>query len=81
MGGRVNRAQSHNDWSRGGGGSALALILALHAGALWGLMQIESVREAVQDAVPIMVGLVTLAPPDQLNEIWDLIAGFTADYK
>ncbi|HUP39011.1 MAG TPA: aminotransferase class I/II-fold pyridoxal phosphate-dependent enzyme [Vicinamibacterales bacterium] len=25
--------------------------------------------------------MVTLAPPDQLNEIWDLIAGFTADYK
>ena len=64
MGGRVNRTQSHNDWSRGGGGSALALILALHAGALWGLMQIESVREAVQEAVPIMVGLVTLAPPE-----------------
>ena len=25
--------------------------------------------------------MVTLAPPDQLNEIWDLIAGFTAGYK
>jgi protein TonB len=54
--------RSHNDWSRRGGGSALALIVALHAGVLWGLMQIESVREAVQEAVPIMVGLVTLPP-------------------
>jgi alanine-synthesizing transaminase len=25
--------------------------------------------------------MVTLAPPDQLNQIWDLIAGFTAEYK
>ena len=25
--------------------------------------------------------MVTLAPPAQLNEIWDLIAGFTAGYK
>jgi aspartate/methionine/tyrosine aminotransferase len=25
--------------------------------------------------------MVTLAPPEQLNEIWDLIAGFTAEYK
>jgi protein TonB len=56
--------QAHNDWSRRGGGSALALILALHAGALWGLMQIQSVREAVEEAVPIMVGLVTLPPKE-----------------
>ena len=25
--------------------------------------------------------MVTLAPPSQLNEIWDLIAGFTARYR
>ena len=25
--------------------------------------------------------MVTLAPPEQLNEIWDLIAGFAAGYK
>jgi hypothetical protein len=25
--------------------------------------------------------MVTLAAPDQLNEIWDLIAEFTAGYK
>jgi alanine-synthesizing transaminase len=25
--------------------------------------------------------MVTLAPPAELNEIWDLIAGFTAEYK
>jgi protein TonB len=65
MGGRVTRSnQAHNDWSRRGGGSALALIVALHAGALWGLMQIQSVREAVEEAVPIMVGLVTLPPKE-----------------
>lgn len=58
----MTRGHPHDDWSRRGGGAALALILALHAGVLWGLMQIRSVREAVQDAVPIMVGLVTLPP-------------------
>lgn len=61
----MTRNSSHNDWSRRGGGSALALILALHAGALWGLMQIQSVREAVEEAVPIMVGLVTLPPKEE----------------
>ena len=25
--------------------------------------------------------MVTLAPPDRLNQIWDLIAGFTAEYQ
>jgi len=25
--------------------------------------------------------MVTLAPPAQLNEVWDLIAGFAAQYK
>lgn len=61
----MTRNSSHNDWSRRGGGSALALILALHAGALWGLMQIQSVRDAVEEAVPIMVGLVTLPPKEE----------------
>lgn len=62
----MSRGQTRqHDWSRGGGGpSALALIVALHAGVLWGLMQIESVRTAVQEAVPIMVGLVTLPPKE-----------------
>ena len=42
----------------------MGAILAFHAVALWGLMQIESFREAVKDAAPIMVGLITLAPPE-----------------
>lgn len=45
-------------------GLGLGLIVALHAGALWGLMQIESVRAAVQSVAPIMVGLITLPPPE-----------------
>lgn len=61
----MTRNPPHDDWSRRGGRSALALILALHAGVLWGLMQIQSVREAVQEAVPIMVGLVTLPPKQE----------------
>lgn len=62
----MNRSRARmQDWSHSGGGpSALALIVALHAGVLWGLMQIDSVRTAVQEAVPIMVGLVTLPPKE-----------------
>jgi alanine-synthesizing transaminase len=33
------------------------------------------------DAADGYFRMVTLAPPDQLNQIWDLIAGFTAGYK
>lgn len=51
------------DWDGGRSWPALGLIVLLHVVALWGLMQIESVREAVKEAAPIMVGLVTLAPP------------------
>ncbi|TDU30994.1 outer membrane transport energization protein TonB [Panacagrimonas perspica] len=42
----------------------MALIVALHVGVLFGLMQIESVREAVVEVAPIMVGLITLPPPE-----------------
>lgn len=44
--------------------AALAAVAALHVGALWGLMQIESFRAAVSEAVPIMVGLITPPAPD-----------------
>lgn len=58
----VQREHRHRD--AGGRWPALVLIVALHAGALWGLMQIESVRAAVQTVAPIMVGLITLPPPE-----------------
>lgn len=55
-------AASH--WDQGRSWPALGLIVGLHVGAVWALMQLDSVRQAVQDAVPIMVGLVTLPPPE-----------------
>lgn len=62
--GRPLSTTDHRDWDAGGRWPALGLIVALHAGALWGLMQIESVRAAVQNVAPIMVGLITLPPPE-----------------
>lgn len=54
-------------WDERSGWPALGLILALHAGALWGLMQVDAVRQAVQDVAPIMVGLITLPPPEPVQ--------------
>jgi len=51
-------------WDEGSRWPAMLLIVALHVGVLWGLMQVESVREAVQEVAPIMVGLITLPPPE-----------------
>lgn len=39
----------------------VAAIVAAHAAALWGLLQIRAVREAVADAAPMFVSLI--APP------------------
>ena len=51
-------------WDEGSRWPAMFLIVALHAGMLYGLMQIESVRNAVEEVAPIMVGLITLPPPE-----------------
>lgn len=59
----MNEARRH-DWDQRRSWPALGLILGLHAGALWALLQIESVREAVAEMAPIMVGLITLPPPE-----------------
>lgn len=53
-----------HDWDKCRSWPALGLILALHAGALWGLLQVDAVRQAVQQVAPIMVGLITLPPPE-----------------
>jgi len=37
--------------------SAVGAIVALHAAAAWGLMQVEAVREVVADAAPIFVAM------------------------
>lgn len=58
----ARRPDAH--WQQGRSWPALGLIVGLHAGGLWALMQLDSVREAVQEAVPIMVGLITLPPPE-----------------
>ena len=52
----------HRDWDQQRSWPALLAIIGLHILALWGLMQIESVREAVEDMAPIMVGMITLQP-------------------
>lgn len=56
-------ATRRHGWDEQRGWPALGLILALHGGALWGLMQIEAVREAVAQTAPLMVSLITLPPP------------------
>lgn len=58
-------ARHHDDWDEGGSSwPGLILILVLHLLGLFGLMQIESVRETVKEVAPIMVGLITLPPPE-----------------
>ncbi|MGQ0501731.1 MAG: energy transducer TonB [Panacagrimonas sp.] len=57
-------ARHATHWDQQRNWPALALILALHAGGLWALMQVESVRKAVEEVAPIMVGLVTVPPPE-----------------
>jgi protein TonB len=58
----LSAAHSRDDlppvWRR----SAMAAILALHGVAAWGLLQVDAVREAVGDAVPLFVDLI--APPE-----------------
>jgi protein TonB len=44
-------------------GGSLLLILCLHAGALWGLMQIDAFRDVARQVVPIMVGLIAAPEP------------------
>ncbi|MGQ0530350.1 MAG: energy transducer TonB [Panacagrimonas sp.] len=51
-------------WDQQRSWPALLVILCLHAAGLWGLMQIEAVREAVQDITPIMVGMITVPQPE-----------------
>lgn len=57
-------ARHHRSWDQQRSWPALLAIVGLHAGALWGLMQIEAVRAAVQDITPIMVGMITAPQPE-----------------
>lgn len=61
----VPRHRRHDDWDAGRRWPSLLLIAALHVGGVLGLMQIQSVREAVHEVAPIMVGLITV-PPEPL---------------
>ncbi|MFT3954072.1 MAG: energy transducer TonB [Piscinibacter sp.] len=45
--------------------SVVAAILALHGVAAWGLLQIDAVREAVGEAVPLFVDLIAPPAPEQ----------------
>ncbi|HKY90500.1 MAG TPA: energy transducer TonB [Nevskiaceae bacterium] len=47
--------------------AAMIVVVALHLAALWALMQVESVRSAVTEAVPIMVGLITPPVPEKVE--------------
>lgn len=60
----LSRGTIEHDWDRKRAWPAMGAILVFHAAALWGLMQIESFREAVKEAAPIMVGLISVAPPE-----------------
>lgn len=40
-------------------------VLAAHVAAGWGLLQIDSVRQAMQEVAPIMVDLIAPPPPPQ----------------
>ena len=45
--------------------TAVAAILALHGVAAWGLLQVDAVREAVGEAVPLFVDLIAPPAPEQ----------------
>lgn len=45
--------------------TAVAAILTLHGVAAWGLLQVDAVREAVGDAVPLFVDLIAPPAPEQ----------------
>lgn len=45
--------------------TAVAAILALHGIAAWGLLQVDAVREAMGDAVPLFVDLIAPPAPEQ----------------
>lgn len=51
-------------WDPGRNWPALGLIIGLHLGGLWALTQIQSVRATIQEVTPIMVGLISLSPPE-----------------
>lgn len=38
-------------------------ILALHATGVWGLMQVDAVREAVRETAPMFIDMIAPAPP------------------
>src|SRR3982751_179176 len=57
---------------RGGDGLApaqrhavIATIVALHGAAVWGLLQVEEVREAVRAAAPVFVSFIAPPPPPE----------------
>ncbi len=52
--------------------AAVVAILALHAAAGWGLLQVDAVRSAVAEAAPLFVDLI--APPAGVATVRELIA-------
>jgi periplasmic protein TonB len=51
------------DLARGERACLVAGVLATHVLALWALMQVDVVRDAVRQVAPLMVEFVSLAPP------------------
>ena len=45
------------------GRSLVLAVVAAHVGAAWGLMQIDSVREAVAEVAPLVVDFIAAPPP------------------
>ena len=57
------RGQREDGLSRGQRQAMVGAILAAHVAAIWGLLQIREVREAVAEAAPIFVSLVKSPEP------------------
>ncbi|MDB5818476.1 MAG: tonB [Rhizobacter sp.] len=49
--------------SRGSRAAVVGIVVLAHIAGGWGLMQVDSVRQAVIDAAPIMVDLIAPPPP------------------
>ncbi|MBS0443976.1 MAG: energy transducer TonB, partial [Proteobacteria bacterium] len=48
--------------------AAVVAILALHAAAGWGLLQVDAVRSAVAEAAPLFVDLIAPPAPEKPAE-------------
>lgn len=60
--GRLRAGRSHDGLSTGQRRAVIGAIAVGHVVALWAVMQVPAVREAVQEAAPMFVDLIAPAP-------------------